>query len=79
MVIQRKLDVIQENLQLKKCVGYLEWVNDSVIVSKAYSAISCDLTNLSALKCNLKKAEIDFNVPTLFISECVLTYINPER
>ena len=44
-----------------------------------YCAICCDISDLPALQCKLKTAGVDFNAPTLFISECVLTYIDANR
>ena len=64
---------------MQKCVGQMKWLNDSVVASKAYCALGCDISDIPSLKSNLRVAGVDYNYPTLFISECVLTYVNAER
>ena len=54
-------------------------VSDSLAQSAVYSAIACDICDLEALRTNFEKAGVDFTAHTLFISECVLTYIDPKR
>lgn len=49
------------------------------LVSNEYRIVSCDLTNSKRLfELLLKECEIDPTIPTLFISECVLVYIDPD-
>lgn len=78
-MIQRKLAVIAESPQLQQCIGRLTFVNNDIVMGDTYSAISCDVTDLAAFHCKLEEAGVDFNAPTLLVSECVLTYIDPER
>ena len=78
-VIVKKLLIISQTPHLQDCVGELKSVDDDVFVSDVYSAIGCNISNLPALQSGLKKASVDFRAPTLFLSECVLTYINPSR
>jgi tRNA wybutosine-synthesizing protein 4 len=40
-----------------------------------YSAVSCDICDIEALRLCLEKAGVDFTAPTLLVAECVLTYI----
>ena len=44
-----------------------------------YTMIGCDLRALEKLDSLLSMCGVDYKVPTLFISECALTYVNPER
>lgn len=50
---------------------------EAFLDSKHYSAIGCDLRNLELVQKLLIKSNVDFSIPTLIISECVLTYITP--
>lgn len=38
--------------------------------------IGTDLRHISELSNKLIQAEVDFNIPTLFLAECVLVYID---
>lgn len=78
-MIRRKLVVIAENPLLQQHIGEMKFVNEDVVVADTYSAICCDITNLVDLHCKLEQAGVDFSAPSLFVSECVLTYIDPER
>lgn len=41
-----------------------------------YHLMGVDLRHISELSNKLIQAEVDFNVPTLFLAECVLVYID---
>jgi [phosphatase 2A protein]-leucine-carboxy methyltransferase len=49
------------------------------IHSSSYHLVSADLRNINDLEKALISCDIDFNVPTLFISECVFVYLTVER
>ena len=78
-VLHRKLSIINANPHLQQSVGDLQQKDDDIYVSAAYSAIGCDITNLPLLQCGLEKAEVNYSVPTLFLSECVLTYVHANK
>ena len=78
-MIQRKLSVIAENPLLQQHIGEMKSLNEDIVVADTYTAICCDITNLEDLRCKLEQAGVDFSAPSLFVSECVLTYIDPER
>lgn len=48
------------------------------ISTDTYKLIGCDLKNLPAFQESLLRHGIDRASPTLILSECVLTYINPK-
>lgn len=48
-------------------------------LGSSYNLIGCDLRRLGELQMKLAECGIDSNSPTLFIAECVLTYVDVER
>ena len=44
-----------------------------------YHIIGVDLGNLPDLDNKLKYSKVDKSVPTLFLSECVLVYMDPDK
>lgn len=57
-----------------------QWhVSEGGLNSKKYSVIGCDLTDLKLLQALLIENGMAFALPTLIISECVLTYIEPAK
>lgn len=46
---------------------------------KDYHLVAANLKNLSELQHKLKECEIDYTVPTIFIAECVLVYIEKSK
>lgn len=40
-----------------------------------YHVMGVDLRNIEEVENKLKQAEVDFSLPTIFIAECVLVYI----
>lgn len=46
-------------------------------MSKGYNLLGVDLRNTSAVESLLFEHAFDLSLPTLFLSECVLCYINP--
>jgi O-methyltransferase involved in polyketide biosynthesis len=50
-----------------------------VVNTEDYHLIGCDLQDLVKLEQMLRDKGADFNLPTLFLSECVLVYIDPAK
>lgn len=44
-----------------------------------YKLIGVDLRNIKEVEEKLKESDIDFQVPTIFLSECVLVYMNTAK
>lgn len=42
-----------------------------------YHVMGVDLRHIDAVETKLKQAEVDFSLPTIFLAECVLVYIEP--
>ncbi|KAG2788755.1 hypothetical protein Pcac1_g2078 [Phytophthora cactorum] len=49
------------------------------VPSASYSLIACDLGDIQRLDTTLTSAGADRGLPTLFLSECVLSYLVPEK
>jgi tRNA wybutosine-synthesizing protein 4 len=80
-VVQRKAEIIRNVPELQDLVGqiYETEIGGSVaIVSSRYRLIPVDLIDINALECQLLRAGIDYSLPSLFLSECVLTYLAPQ-
>ena len=76
-VMRRKIAIIQQHQVLKHTIGQFEIdETDHSLKSDDYAIIPCDLTDLKRLELYAEKFEVDFNLPTLFFSECVLTYVD---
>ena len=78
-VMKSKVDIIAQNQQLFNITKKLRSVSESVISSDKYCAVYCDINNLPALRQDLEIAGIDFDAPTLLVSECALTYVEAKR
>jgi len=77
-VIKRKLCIIEKHEELKNLIGQYK-VKDECLTSDDYNVIPCDLTKTNILKEYFSKCKLDYNVPTLLFSECVLTYVEYEE
>lgn len=44
-----------------------------------YHIVGVDLRNIDELSNKLQQSEVDFSVPTIFLAECVLVYIEPQN
>uniref|UniRef100_A0A8C1C358 Leucine carboxyl methyltransferase 1 n=1 Tax=Cyprinus carpio carpio TaxID=630221 RepID=A0A8C1C358_CYPCA len=83
MIVARKI----HHINILLCCGVnLSLVQLSVSLtdghsldSDRYCIIGADLRDLPALEEKLKKFQINPELPTLFLSECVLVYMTPEK
>ena len=78
-MLQQKLQVVANNQQLLKCTDKLKSLDSNVFISEKYCAVCCDINNLNILQKRLMTAGVDFNAPTLLLSECALTYVETTR
>ncbi|KAA0153000.1 hypothetical protein FNF29_03520 [Cafeteria roenbergensis] len=53
--------------------------NGVSVTAAAYALCPCDIGDPAAVDAALTSAGIDRSLPTLFLSECVLIYLRPER
>ncbi|KAK1931220.1 Leucine carboxyl methyltransferase 1 [Phytophthora citrophthora] len=82
-VTLQKVSTIKRRKQLNKVLGLEKAEEFSAAVSSGYTELNtsgyhllpCDLRDLDATKTKMEEAGIDRNVPTVFVSECVLIYM----
>lgn len=74
-VIRRKHNIIEKQNDLINllCSDYV--IKDQMLCSDDYFTIPCDMTDVLRLENMLTSTNIDFSLPTLFFSECALTYV----
>ncbi|KAL1264279.1 hypothetical protein QQF64_004634, partial [Cirrhinus molitorella] len=84
MIVARKIHHIKTKPPLSKPLIETH-STDSLLLdghsldSDRYCIIGADLRDLPALEEKLKKFQINPELPTLFLSECVLVYMTPEQ
>ncbi|XP_053496307.1 leucine carboxyl methyltransferase 1 [Ictalurus furcatus] len=84
MIVARKIHHIKTKPPLSKPLIETHSA-DSLLLdghnldSDRYCIISADLRDLSGLEEKLRKFNINTELPTLFVSECVLVYMTPEQ
>jgi len=54
-------------------------VFENEVHTSVYHAVGSDITNLAAMDKMVESTALDTSLPTLFISECVLVYLPPEK
>lgn len=47
--------------------------------SSNYHIVGVDLRNIDELANKLKQSEVDYTLPTIFLAECVLVYVEPQN
>lgn len=74
------VDFSRINILLIKFVSFLDEVKiiGPELHARDYHIIGTDLRNLTELVKKLTQSGVDFNVPTMFLTECVLVYMEPE-
>ncbi|XP_077984404.1 tRNA wybutosine-synthesizing protein 4-like [Glandiceps talaboti] len=83
-VAQRKANIIECQPDLSKLIRDLvkdeaEFTKGVVLKSVKYTLLGIDMTKLDGLSNALQLCGINFNLPTLFLSECVMTYMPVKR
>ncbi|XP_010621788.1 leucine carboxyl methyltransferase 1 [Fukomys damarensis] len=84
MIVTRKLHNIKNKPALAKPIVELHsedalQMNGHILDSKRYAIIGADLRDLPELEEKLKKCNMNTQLPTLLITECVLIYMTPEQ
>jgi tRNA wybutosine-synthesizing protein 4 len=77
--IDKKNKIIQKNKQLQQLLKQqTNRCNHSDIYDyEDYILVGCDLRDLAQLSAQCTLAGVDYAAPTLFLSECVLIYMQP--
>eukprot|EP00112_Aurelia_sp_Birch-Aquarium-sp1_P016678 Seg3801.4 transcript_id=Seg3801.4/GoldUCD/mRNA.D3Y31 product="tRNA wybutosine-synthesizing protein 4" protein_id=Seg3801.4/GoldUCD/D3Y31 len=76
-LVRRKTKLIQANETLSNLIGDIKHFENE-ISTKNYSLIGCDLTNLKQLEDRIQSLHFSKEIPTLLMSEVVLTYVDKE-
>nr|BAB15270.1 unnamed protein product [Homo sapiens] len=84
MIVTRKLHSIKCKPPLSSPILELHsedtlQMDGHILDSKRYAVIGADLRDLSELEEKLKKCNMNTQLPTLLIAECVLVYMTPEQ
>lgn len=84
MIVTRKLHTIKNKPLLFRPIMELHpedtlQIDSHMLDSKRYAIIGADLRDLSELEEKLKKCNMNTQLPTLLITECVLVYMTPEQ
>ncbi|XP_062571126.1 tRNA wybutosine-synthesizing protein 4-like [Saccostrea cucullata] len=79
-VVQRKNSLIQSNEDLKNLIPGLktQGVKENPLIeinTEEYKLLGVDLTQLNTLEACLNLCGVDWDTPTLLLSECVMTYM----
>lgn len=77
-VVSSKIDIILSTEELVKLMSPVDTA-EGILKSSSYSIVGCDLTDLTKLDSSLTFCGVDYSLPSLVLSECVLTYIEPHR
>lgn len=82
-VAKPKVKLILQNKELSQALGSItskdeQWLGGG-IDSEKYSLLGCNLRNRSTLESSLLKCGLDTTLPTLLLSEVVLTYMDPPQ
>ncbi|XP_015907438.2 tRNA wybutosine-synthesizing protein 4 isoform X1 [Parasteatoda tepidariorum] len=77
-VMSRKKYCIEKNIsKISNFELFFDLAEDKIVASnEEYSMLGIDLRNTSELEKTLKCLDVDFTSPTLFLSECAVTYMD---
>lgn len=76
-VVRRKQALLQKTEVLAKLIGdYRIGTVEGELDAEDFNIVPCDLTDLERLDRMLSQINVQFDAPSLFFSECVLTYVD---
>ena len=80
-IVSRKADVFEIIPEYKHLVQrkYDETCGCEVVSVGLYTMFGCDITDIQKLEKLLCANGIELELPTLLITECVLSYIDPDK
>ncbi|OQS01527.1 leucine carboxyl methyltransferase [Achlya hypogyna] len=76
MITRAKVRLCRRHKAVAECIGTVE-TNEIELKANGYALAACDLRDLPTVQAKCAWAGIDFAVPTLVLSECVLCYMEP--
>lgn len=84
MIVTRKLYNIKTKSTLSKPIQELNseesfLLDGHVLDSNRFAIVGADLRDLNSLEEKLKKCNMNTQLPTLLVAECVLVYMTPEQ
>lgn len=77
-ILKRHCKQIWDNQQKKNSYTFSDGevrFNPTDLHAANYHIMGLDLRNVDEVENKLKQAEVDFSIPTIFLAECVLVYI----
>lgn len=77
-VVDRKTKCILGSESLRECIGSFEVDQNGLrgLLGSQYRLIASDLHALDKLESNLMQAGVTFSLPTLFLAECAICYMD---
>ena len=75
--VERKTNLIQKSEKCKKFLSNACFSKDGIISDK-FRLFACDLSKQDLLDKKLKEHYFNFSLPTVILSECVITYMENE-
>lgn len=82
-IIERKINLIMKADNLKSytsgCWQKSNFIKNINQLNHNHFLLQADLSDIKTLEEFFDRINIDYNKPTLFLSECVITYMEEER
>jgi len=78
-VVKHKTKLIMQAQKLSSCVQQLSLTSDGGISGTNYALCGVDLHKVEQVEAALVVNGISKHLPTLFLSECVLIYVSPDK
>ena len=82
-VAASKCNLVKNSKLLLECVadgeGEVHLPNITDLHGTDYHIVSCDFTRTANLEAKLEACNWDYNLPTVFVSECVFIYLDPSK